>query len=87
MKNLQVNVRVTEEDKPLVLQVAARLRDQAGFRDQLVRLLADGTDKSMVARIERLEAQVLKLQGGIATSASEPNVFKDPWPKKPGKTP
>lgn len=61
---VQTNVRVAELDKPLVLQVAQRLRSDAAFREKLAALLDDHACAGMEERIKKLEQQVSWLLSG-----------------------
>ena len=61
---VQTNVRVAESDKPLILQVAQRLRGDPDFRDRLAALLEDQAYAGMADRITKLEQQVSWLLSG-----------------------
>ncbi len=61
---VQTNVRVAESDKPLILQVAQRLRSDPDFRDKLAGLLEDHACTGMDERIKKLEQQVSWLLSG-----------------------
>jgi hypothetical protein len=61
---VQTNVRVAESDKPLILQVAQRLRGDTAFRDKLRALLEDHAPADIEERITKLEQQVSWLLSG-----------------------
>jgi hypothetical protein len=61
---VQTNVRVAESDKPLIVQVAQRLRRDPGFRDKLVALLDEHAYIGVEDRIKKLEQQVSWLLSG-----------------------
>ena len=62
--SVQTNVRVAEADKPLILQVARRLRSDPDFRAKLAALLEDLACAGMEDRIKKLEQQVSWLLSG-----------------------
>jgi len=77
MRNEQVNVRVQAEpldDRPLIRQVAAKLRNDPDFRARLGALLGDNASASsdLVDRVSKLEQAVSDLR-----RARQPNVFTD----------
>lgn len=61
---VQTNVRVAESDRPLIVQVAQRLRRDPGFRDKLVALLEEHAYAGVEDRIKKLEQQVSWLLSG-----------------------
>jgi hypothetical protein len=61
---VQTNVRVAESDRPLIVQVAQRLRSDAAFRDKLRALLEDHGPAGVEERILKLEQQVSWLLSG-----------------------
>jgi len=64
MQTVQTNVRVAESDKRLVIEVAQRLRGDAGFRARLEALLQDRASAGQEERIKKLEQQVNWLLSG-----------------------
>jgi hypothetical protein len=73
---VQTNVRVAETDKPLIVQVAQRLRGDPDFRDKLAALLEDHACVGMEERIKKLEQQVSWLLSGaivIPRAPARPN--------------
>lgn len=61
---VQANARVPEAARPVLLGVAARLRDDPGFLDRLQAFLADEAGGSPWAdRIEAIEARLAALEG------------------------
>lgn len=67
-ETVQVNVRVPEEARALVLRLATRLRDDPSFPYALDRFLNDFEANSpsgmtLTERVALLEAQVAKLMG------------------------
>jgi hypothetical protein len=77
---VQTNVRVAEIDKPLVLQVAQRLRSDADFRDKLAALLEDHACAGMEERIKKLEQQVSWLLSGAIVVPRAPMRPAQPAP-------
>ncbi|HZB93599.1 MAG TPA: hypothetical protein VE397_19275 [Stellaceae bacterium] len=63
-ETVQTNVRVAEADKPLILQVAQRLRGDPDFRDRLAALLEDVACAGMQERLKKLEQEVSWLLSG-----------------------
>jgi hypothetical protein len=80
-KTIQTNVRVNEDDKPLIVALARRLRSEPGFRDRVAALLADGQDVLLAERIKKLEQQVSwLLSGAIVVPRTTP---RTPGPAQP----
>jgi hypothetical protein len=88
LQTVQTNVRVAESDKPLIVQIAARLRAEPSFRDKLATLLEDLVDPAAEERIKKLEQQVSWLVSGaiVVPRATPPTPFMPrlaPAPKMP----
>jgi hypothetical protein len=64
LDRIQTNVRVGEADKPLILAIAARLRSDPDFREQLAALLDNRPPDLVEERIKKLEQQVGWLLSG-----------------------
>lgn len=91
-ETVQTNVRVAEADKPLILQVAQRLRGDPEFRDRLAALLEDVACVGMEERLRKLEQQVSWLLSGAIVVPRTPArlVQETPapgGPKMPPRTP
>ena len=56
MATAQVNMRVPEESREILLAVGARLRADPAFAEQLQRFLDGVGDKSLADRVAALEA-------------------------------
>jgi hypothetical protein len=88
---VQTNVRVAESDKPLIIQVAARLRSDAEFRCRLAALLEDQAGAALAERIKALEQQVSwLLSGAIVVPRSATRAVQPPPPalsRLPAKAP
>lgn len=76
---VQTNVRVAESDKPLIVQVAQRLRGDTAFRDKLKALLEDHAPAAVEERITKLEQQVSWLLSGA--------IVVPRAPARPGQAP
>jgi hypothetical protein len=83
LKSIQTNVRVAPEDKPLILDVASRLRSEPGFRDRLVALLQGNAGPAVSQRIEKLEEQVAWLKSGAIVVPRGTPPAPIAFPKKP----
>ena len=71
---VQANARVPEAARPVLLGVAARLRDNPGFLDRLQAFLADEAGGSPWAdRIEAIEARLAALEAGATASKKHEN--------------
>ncbi len=66
-ETVQVNVRVPEEARALILRLATRLRDDPSFPAALERFLDDlgpvDNGLTLTERVARLEAMVAELRG------------------------
>jgi len=69
MANVQTNVRVPPNDRPVVCAVAARLRNDPRFRERLRLLLEEEASPALEERIARLEVQVRQLLADNPRSA------------------
>ena len=84
MDTVQTNVRVAEADKPLIIQVAARLRTDAEFRHRLVALLEDQAGAALAERVKTLEQQVSwLLSGAIVVPRNGTRAAQAPAPALP----
>jgi len=93
METVQTNVRVAESDRPLIVQVALKLRSDPAFRDRLAALLEDQPSVLLDERIKTLEQQVSWLLSGAivvprtanrpAAPSPAPALPKMPPPKAP----
>lgn len=88
MDTVQTNVRVAESDRPLIVQVALKLRSDPNFRERLAALLEDRPGVLLDERIKALEQQVSWLLSGAIvvprTGNRPPPVLpKMPPPKAP----
>jgi hypothetical protein len=81
---VQANVRVAESDKPLILQVAQRLRSDPAFRDRLSALLEDHAYTGVEERIRKLEQQVSWLLSGAIVVPRAPVRLGQPTPAVAG---
>ena len=88
---VQANARVPETARPVLLGVAARLRDDPGFLDRLQAFLADEAGGSPWAdRIEAIEARLTALEGAgksdtvsaLAPSAPVAPASNGDWPAR-----
>ena len=78
-KTVQTNVRVSEDDKPLIVSAAQRLRGEPGFRERLKALLADEREVVLTDRIKKLEQQVSwLLSGAIVVPRTLPRPLAPP---------
>tara|TARA_R100000935_G_scaffold55922_1_gene86532 strand:- start:9406 stop:9606 length:201 start_codon:yes stop_codon:yes gene_type:complete len=64
MASAQVNMRVPDEAREILLAVGARLRADPTFADQLQRFLDGVGDKSLADRVAALEARLDAVEGG-----------------------
>lgn len=88
MKTIQANVRVAEDDKGLIVALAARLRSEPGFRERLVALVNDRAGPELSARLQKLEDQVAWLQSGaivVPRATPRPPIALPPKPPKPAR--
>jgi hypothetical protein len=81
---VQTNVRVAETDKPLIVQVAQRLRGDPDFRDKLAALLEDQACAGMEERMKKLEQQVSWLLSGAIVVPRAPARPTQPTPSASG---
>ena len=88
---VQANARVPEAARPVLLAVAARLRDDPGFLDRLQGFLADEAGGSPWAdRIEAIEARLTALEGAakyetishLSPSAPAAAALDADWPAR-----
>ncbi len=92
MDTVQTNVRVAEGDRPLIVQVAQKLRSDPDFRTRLVALLEEQPGVLIEERIKTLEQQVGWLLSGaivVPRAPARPTVAPAPAVPKmpPGKAP
>lgn len=64
MASSQVNMRVPEESREVLLQVGARLRADPAFADQLRRFLDGLGDSNLADRVAALEARLDAMERG-----------------------
>ena len=94
VETVQTNVRVAEGDRPLIVQVALKLRSDPAFRERLAALLDDQPNALLEERLKMLEQQVTWLLSGAivvprtansrpAAPAPAPALPKMPPPKAP----
>ena len=70
---IQVNVRVEEADRPLLVALAQKLRGDDGFRERFAAFLADDGYSALAERVRTLEQQVQRLaSGAIVVPRSTP---------------
>jgi hypothetical protein len=78
-KTVQTNVRVVETDRVVIINLAQRLRTEAGFRDRLRAFLEDDSGSALADRVKNLEQQVsYLLSGAIVVPRSNPRVAAPP---------
>jgi len=69
MATPQVNIRVPEDARGVLLKVGARLRNDPAFASQLRRFMATLDDPtvgpSIIERVEVLEMRLLELEGTL----------------------
>ena len=64
MASAQVNMRVPEEAREILLAVGARLRSDPAFADHLQKFLDGIGDSNLADRVAALEAWRDKMEGG-----------------------
>jgi hypothetical protein len=87
METVQTNVRVAEDDRPLIVQVAQRLRGDPEFRARLAALLEDQPNPLLEERIRTLEQQVSWLLSGAIVVPRAPTQPAAPAPAVPRMPP
>jgi hypothetical protein len=89
MDTVQVNVRVAESDRPLIVQVALKLRSDPGFRERLAALLEDRPNPVLEERIKALEHQISTLLSGASAAplAAAGPAVRPPSPALPRMPP
>ncbi len=74
-KSVQTNVRVSEDDKALILAVAQKLRIDPSFGVRVKQLLDESGNAALTDRVKLLEEQVARLlSGAIVMPRSVPRV-------------
>lgn len=73
METVQTNVRVAENDRALIVQVAQKLRGDPDFRARLAALLEDQSSPVLEERLRTLEQQVSWLLSGAIVVPRAPS--------------